>query len=82
MSFKKLNHKLPKVICFTVNPGIDTQFGNILDKEIAGNEIGQSMYVYNDCKRKRLFSLCYTGYIFFVKNDRENLILHYQIKRY
>ena len=67
---KKLNHKLPKVICFTVNPGIDTQFNKVIDKEIAGNEIGQSMCVYNELlSKKGYFPLCYTGYIFFVKNE-------------
>ena len=67
---KKLNNKLPKVICFTVNPGIDTQFDKIIDKKIAGNEIGQSMFIYNELlSKKGYFPLCYTGYIFFVKNE-------------
>ena len=67
---KKLGRKLPKVICFTVNPGIDTQFNKVIDKEVAGNEIGQSMYVYTELlKEKGYFPLCYTGYIFFVKNE-------------
>lgn len=67
---KKLKNKLPKVICFTVNPGFDTQFDKVIDKKIAGNEIGQSMFVYNELlKKKGYFPVCYTGYIFFVKNE-------------
>lgn len=67
---KKLGNKLPKVICLTVNPGLDTQCSTVLDKEISKNEIGQSMYVYNELlKKKGYFPLCYTGFIFFVKNE-------------
>jgi hypothetical protein len=74
--FKTMNIYLPKVICIEVNAGHSPEFNTELPKNIAENNIGQSLQII--CKvaaSKGYFPLCYTGNLFLVKNEYKNLFL-------
>jgi hypothetical protein len=72
--FEKLVKYLPKVICIEVNAGHDPEYGNIIPKHIAENNIGQSIKVITDLATlKGYFPLCYNGNLFLVQNMFKHL---------
>ena len=72
--FKKLNIYLPKVICIEVNAGHSPLYDKEIPINIASNNIGQSIKLMCDIAfQKNYFPLCYTGNLFFIKNEYRDI---------
>lgn len=76
--FEKINKHLPKVICIEVSSGHAPDFSEIIPASIAYNNVGQSITVMsNTAAEKGYFPLCYTGNLFFIKNEYKHLFEPY-----
>jgi hypothetical protein len=72
--FEDLKRNLPKVVCIEVNAGHSPIYENIIPQEISKNNIGQSIKVISDLARQKgYFPLCYTGNLFLISKEYENI---------
>jgi len=72
--FEKMVKYLPKVICIEVNAGHHPEFDSIIPKNVAENNIGQSIKVISDLAiKKGYFPLCYSANLFLVQNEYKYL---------
>jgi len=70
--FENLNIK-PRVICIEVNAGHDPEKLNKIERNIAKNNIGQPLAIFEEIGKKLGYSLvCYNGNAFFVRDDAIN----------
>jgi hypothetical protein len=67
--FERLDLK-PKIICIEVNAGHSPDSTDLLDREIARNNVGQPLGCFVEIGRKLGYELvCYTANAFFVRED-------------
>lgn len=60
----------PQVVCIEVNCGHEPESNNIISRNIASNNIGQSLFVINEIAKSKGYKLvCYTGNAFFIKES-------------
>lgn len=60
----------PKVICIEASAGLKPDSTDMIPKEIAKNNVGQSIGYFTAVAKQKGYSLvCYTGNAFFVRND-------------
>jgi len=70
--FENLNIK-PRVICIEVNAGHDPGNSNKIEKDIAKDNVGQSLVVFEEIGKRLGYGLvCYNGNAFFVRDDAIN----------
>ena len=75
---QKLNKYLPKVICIEVSSGHSPNFSELLNENVARNNVGQSINVMAKMAyEKGYFPLCYTGNLFLVKNEYKDIFKDY-----
>ena len=75
---QKLNKYLPKVICIEVSSGHSPNFSELLNENVARNNVGQSIHVMTKmASEKGYFPLCYTGNLFLVKNEYKDIFKDY-----
>ena len=72
--FQKMEKYLPKVISIEVNAGHSPSYDQEITKEIAQQNVGQSLLVISkEAEKKGYFPLCYTGNLFLIKNEFKDL---------